>query len=175
MTTTTDYQNKFISGTAIHPQRYNILLTRDGDEIEFDFPPAGADLIQRFGYLIPADTRCDNALIQDEADLYAALEPVIGTGYRGEMSYHTRKQVIISLHDTAILGYQRQSIIDPRLSNEVALFWEIYLDERVFPNGADEEWQTMMGEVIITELADEEADQKLAEDIKLRLLEQAAE
>jgi len=171
--TSTEYTNKYISGTAIQPQRYNILLTRDGEEIDFDFPPASSDLIARFGYLIPADPRCDNALIQDESDLYKTLAPVIGSSYNGEMSYHTRKQVIISLHDTAILGYQRQSIIDPRLSNEVALFWEIYLDERVFPDGAQDDWQAMMGEVIITELADEEADKKLAEDIKTRLLEQA--
>lgn len=173
MTTSTDYENRYISGTAIQPQRYNILLTRDGEEIDFDFPPANADMITRFGYITPADPRCDHSLIQDESELYKALEPVIGTGYRGEMSYHTRKQVIISLHDTAILGYQRQSIIDPRLSNEVALFWEIYLDQRVFPDADEDSWQEMMGEVIITELADEDADQKLAEDIKSRLLDQA--
>ena len=165
--------HKVITGTPLTPQRYNIVLTRSGEEIEFDFPPAAADMITRFGYLMPHDERCGNSLIRDEDELYNALEPVIGRGYRGNLSYHTRKQVIVSLHDTAILGYQRQSIIDPRISNEIALFWEIYLDERIFPQSAEEDWQQLMGEVIMAELEDNEADRKLAEDIKTRLLEQA--
>lgn len=155
------------------PQRYNILLTRQGEEIEFDFPPATADLITRFGYLVPHDVRCKPGLIQNEEDLYALMEPVLGRGYRGNLAYHTRKQVIVSLHDTAILGYQRQSIIDPRLSNEVAYFWEIYLDQRIFPQSQDESWQALLGEMITAEKTDPEADKKLAEDIKNRLLEQA--
>lgn len=155
------------------PQRYNILLTRQGEEIDFDFPPATADLITRFGYLVPHDTRCEPGLIQNEEDLYNLLEPVLGRGYRGNLAYHTRKQVIISLHDTAILGYQRQSIIDPRLSNEVAYFWEIYLDQRIFPQSQEESWQGLLGEMITSEKSDQEADKKLAEDIKNRLLEQA--
>lgn len=167
---------KPITGTsALTPQRYNILLTRHGEEIEFDFPPATADLITRFGYLVPNDTRCKPGLIQNEDDLYVMLEPVLGRGYRGNLAYHTRKQVIISLHDTAVLGYQRQSIIDPRLSNEVAFFWEIYLDQRIFPQSQEEDWQTLLGELITAEKTDPEADKKLAEDIKNRLLAQAKE
>ena len=169
----THEEDKYITGTALQPQKYNIVLTREGEEIDFDFPPATADMIARFGYIIPTDERCVPALIQDEEDLYQTLEPVIGAGYRGEMSYHTRKQVIISLHDTAVLGYQRQSIIDPRLSNEIATFWEIYLDERVFPQALEDDWQRLMAEVIICELEDEDSDRLLAEDIKNRLLEQA--
>lgn len=164
---------KHIAGSQLTPQRYNILLTRDGSEIEFDFPPATAELITRFGYLVPNDTRCSPGLVQAEEDLYALLEPVLGKGYRGNLSYHTRKQVIISLHDTAILGYQRQTIIDPRLSNEVALFWEIYLDQRVFPQCQEESWQSLLGEMITAELKDKNADRSLAEDIKARLLDQA--
>lgn len=158
---------------ALTPQRYNILLTRHGEEIDFDFPPATADLITRFGYLVPHDVRCKPSLIQNEENIYTLLEPVLGRGYRGNLAYHTRKQVIVSLHDTAILGYQRQSIIDPRLSNEVAFFWEIYLDQRVFPQSQEEDWQSLLGEVITTEKTDPEADKKLAEDIKTRLLEQS--
>lgn len=163
------------AASPLTPQRYNILLTRQGEEIDFDFPPATADLITRFGYLVPHDTRCKPGLIQNEEDLYDLLEPVLGRGYRGNLAYHTRKQVIISLHDTAILGYQRQSIIDPRLSNEVAYFWEIYLDQRIFPQSQDESWQGLLGEMITAEKSDAEADKKLAEDIKNRLLEQAKE
>ncbi|MBI1308714.1 MAG: hypothetical protein GC129_02500 [Proteobacteria bacterium] len=167
---------KTITATApLTPQRYNILLTRHGEEIDFDFPPATADLITRFGYLVPHDVRCKPGLVQNEEDLYAMLEAVLGRGYRGNLAYHTRKQVIISLHDTAILGYQRQSIIDPRLSNEVAFFWEIYLDQRIFPQSQEEDWQNLLGELVTNEKTDPEADKKLAEDIKNRLLDQAKE
>lgn len=166
-------EEKHITGASLTPQRYNILLTREGQEIDFDFPPATAELITRFGYLVPHDKRCDPMLIQDEEQLYKSLEPILGRGYRGNLSYHTRKQVIVSLHDTAILGYQRQSIIDPRLSNEVGLFWEIYLDQRIFPQSHEEDWQALLGELITEEKTDKDADRKLAEDIKVRLLEQA--
>lgn len=165
--------DKQISGSALTPQRYNILLTREGEEIDFDFPPATAELITRFGFIAPHDPRCNPSLIQDEDGLYAAMEPVLGRGYRGNLSYHTRKQVIISLHDTAVLGYQRQSIIDPRLSNEIAVFWEIYLDQRIFPQSHEEDWQNLLGQLISTEKDDQDADRKLAEDIKNRLLDQA--
>lgn len=164
---------KPITGNPLTPQRYNILLTRHGDEISFDFPPATADLITRFGYLLPEDPRCQTGLIQNEEDIYEMLGPVLGRSYRGNLAYHTRKQVIVSLHDTAILGYQRQAIIDPRLSNEVSLFWEIYLDQRVFPQSQEEDWQALIGELITNEKTDPDADRKLAEDIKNRLLEQA--
>ncbi|MCP5405778.1 MAG: hypothetical protein H6922_06120 [Pseudomonadaceae bacterium] len=166
---------KHITGTDLTPQRYNILLTRDGAEIDFDFPPATAELITRFGYISPQDDRCHPSLIQNEEDLYEALSPVLGKAYRGNLSYHTRKQVIITLHDTAILGYQRQHIIDPRLSNKVADFWEIYLDQRVFPQSQEEDWQALLGELISGELNDADADRLLAEDIKNRLLQQAAD
>jgi hypothetical protein len=166
---------KNITSNPLTPQRYNIILTRAGNEIDFDFPPATADLITRFGFLVPQDTRCHPALIQDEENLYVAMEPVLGRGYRGNLSYHTRKQVIISLHDTAILGYQRQSIIDPRLSNEIALFWEIYLDQRIFPQCHEEDWQMLLGDMITQEKTDADADRNLAEDIKARLLAQAAD
>lgn len=164
---------KYIAGSQLTPQRYNILLTRDGAEIDFDFPPATAELITRFGYLTPNDTRCAPGLVQAEEDLYQLMEPVLGKGYRGNLSYHTRKQVIISLHDTAILGYQRQTIIDPRLSNEVALFWEIYLDQRIFPQCMEESWQAALGDMVTMELKNPQADRELAEDIKARLLAQA--
>lgn len=171
--TSYETDEKYITGAPLKPQKYNILLTREGEEIDFDFPPATADMIARFGFILPTDERCRSALIHDEEGLYKSLEPVLGAGWRGDLAYHTRKQVIISLHDTAILGYQRQSIIDPRLSNEIALFWEIYLDQRVFPQSLEEEWQRLMAEVLISELQDDEADHLLAEDIKNRLLEQA--
>jgi hypothetical protein len=165
--------DKPITGGPLTPQRYNIVLTRQGDEIDFDFPPATADLITRFGYLVPTDTRCAPGLIQGEDQVYELLAPVLGRGYRGNLAYHTRKQVIVSLHDTAILGYQRQSIIDPRLANEVGLFWEIYLDQRIFPQAQEEDWQSLLGEMVIDERGNPEADRKLAEDIKARLLDQA--
>jgi hypothetical protein len=165
--------DKPITGGPLTPQRYNILLTRHGEEIDFDFPPATADMITRFGYLVPHDTRCASGLVQQEDDVYDLLSAVLGRGYRGNLAYHTRKQVIISLHDTAILGYQRQMIIDPRLSNEVATFWEIYLDQRIFPQAQEESWQQLLGEMVTNEKSDPEADKKLAEDIKTRLLSQA--
>ena len=167
-------ETKYISGSVIQPQKYNIVLTREGDEISFDFPPATADQITRFGYILPEDPRCEGGLIFEEEDLYKALEPVLGSSYRGNLAYHTRKQTIITLHETAILGYQRQIIIDPRLGNEVALFWEIYLDQRVFHQALDEAWQLLMGEIISMEREDESADRKLAEDIKDILLNDVA-
>ncbi len=168
-------EEKYIAGTPLEPQKYNILLTRDGKEIDFEFPPATADMIARFGFMVPHDTRCEPELIHDEEEIYTSLAPVLGKTYRGNMSYHTRKQVIISLHDTAILGYQRQVIIDPRISNEIALFWEIYLDQRIFPQSMDDEWQKTMSKIIAGEIESEEADKLLAEDIKNRLLQQAKE
>jgi len=164
---------KYAKGQTITPYKYNIILTRDEEELDFTFPPAPVELITRYGYLAPIDKRCTQDLVQEEEDLYEMLKPVIGAAYKGNLAYHTRKQVIIALHDTAILGYQRQSIIDPRISNEIALFWEIYLDQRIFPSAMEEDWQLLMAEVIATELHDEDADQTLAEDIKNRLLEQS--
>lgn len=164
---------KYIASTAVEPQKYNIVLTREGKEIDFDFPPATTDMITRFGYLLPEDERCRDGVIDGEEELYTMLEPILGSGFRGNLAYHTRKQVIISLHDTAILGYQRQIVIDPRISNEIAIFWEIYLDQRVFPQSTEEEWKNLMAEIIISEQMDEDADRKLAEDIKNRLLDQA--
>ncbi len=168
-----DYEDDYIIRQAIQPHKYNIVLTRDGEEISFDFPPATSEHIARFGYIKPHDERCGSSLIKDEDDLYDALSPILGKTYRGDLSYHTRKQTIISLHDTAILGYQRQTIIDPRISNEIAVFWEVYLDQRIFPQSEDLEWRELMANIIISEKEDEDADKKLAEDIKDRLLEQA--
>lgn len=164
---------QYVTGTIIQPQKYNIVLTRDDEAIDFDFPPATADEIIRFGYIVPMDNRCHPGLVLAEDDLYTRLKPVLGTNFQGNLAYHTRKQVIITLHETAILGYQRQVIIDPRISNEVALFWEIYLDNRLFRQSADIAWQQLMAEIIITERTDEEADHKLAEDIKDILLKDA--
>ena len=166
---------KYIYGTPVEPLKYNIILTKDGVRIDFDFPPAPLEQIVRYGYLMAQDPRVMPVLITDDAGLYAALAPIIGKTYRGELQYHTRKQSIISLHDTAILGYQRQVIIDPRLHNEIALFWEIYLDLRVFPAAHDTAWQQAMAEVITSELKDPSADAALAEDLKQRLLEQTSQ
>lgn len=168
-------ESKYITGSAVEPQKYNIVLTREGNEIDFDFPPATAEMITRYGYIKPTDERCNPSLVHEEEDLYTSLEAVIGRGYRGDLAYHTRKQVIIALHDTAILGYQRQIIIDPRISNEIAVFWEIYLDQRVFPQGDEEEWQRLMGEIVSAEQKDDNADGRLAQDIKEQLLQQARE
>jgi hypothetical protein len=168
-----EYEDDYVIKQAIQPHKYNIVLTRDGEEITFDFPPATSEHIVRFGYIIPHDKRCEPHVISDEEDLYDALSPILGQSYRGDLSYHTRKQTIISLHDTAILGYQRQTIIDPRISNEIALFWEVYLDQRIFPQAHEIEWRQLMMNIIISETDDDDADKKLAEDIKNRLLEQA--
>ena len=164
---------KYIAGTVIQPQKYNIVLTRDGEEVDFAFPPASPDEIVRFGYLIPNDKRCNPGLIKAEEDLYQILAPVLGSTFQGNLAYHTRKQTIITLHETAILGYQRQTILDPRISNEIALFWEIYLDSRVFNAAQDLDWQLLMAEVIVTERNQADADQRLAEDIKDILLRDA--
>tara|TARA_R110000868_G_scaffold189695_2_gene433113 strand:+ start:160420 stop:160953 length:534 start_codon:yes stop_codon:yes gene_type:complete len=163
----------YISKQEVQPHKYNIVLTREGEEILFDFPPATSENITRFGYITPTDVRCASGLVNNEEDLYGTLAPVLGRSYKGDLAYHTRKQTIVSLHDTAILGYQRQTIIDPRISNEIAVFWEIYLDKRIFPQASEDEWRRLMADIIITEKDDEDADKKLAEDIKDRLLDQA--
>lgn len=170
-----DYEDDYSIKQAVQPHKYNIVLTRDGEEITFDFPPATSEHIIRFGYIISHDKRCEASIINDEEDLYASLAPILGQTFRGDLSYHTQKQTIISLHDTAILGYQRQTIIDPRISNEIGLFWEIYLDQRIFPQAHEEEWRKLIVNIIISEKKDDDADKNLAEDIKNRLLEQASD
>ncbi|MFT7434137.1 MAG: hypothetical protein ACI9TY_001785 [Alphaproteobacteria bacterium] len=164
---------KYITKQGVQPHKYNIVLTKEGEEITFDFPPATSENITRFGYITPTDKRCTSGLVNNEDDLYDTLKPILGNSYKGELAYHTRKQTIVSLHDTAILGYQRQTIMDPRISNEIAMFWEIYLDQRIFPQAQEDEWRQLMAKIIIAEKEDEDADKKLAEDIKDRLLEQA--
>lgn len=169
-----DYDdNEYVMRQSVQPHKYNIVLTRDGAEISFDFPPATADNIVRFGYIEPNDMRCDSGVVNDEDDLYESLSPILGKTYKGDLSYYTKKQTIISLHNTAILGYQRQTIIDPRISNEIATFWEIYLDQRIFPQAHEDDWRKLMSDIIVAEKVDDDADKKLAEDIKDRLLEQA--
>lgn len=167
----TDKELISIQGAPIEPMKYNIVLLKDGQKMEFDFAPAPMDKITHFGFVLPHDPCAVARLVLSDEDLYSALGAVIGKTYRGELGYHTRKQTIISLHDTAILGYQRQSIIDPRISNDVALFWEIYLDQRIFVSSEDIAWQETMAQIIISELADPQADAHLADDIKNRLLE----
>lgn len=162
---------KYVQGAPIEPMKYNIVLMKNGQKMDFDFPPAALEQITRFGFVQPHDNRAQSRLVQTDEDLYTALAPVIGKTYRGELGYHTRKQTIIALHDTAILGYQRQAIVDPRISNEVAIFWEIYLDQRVFPASQVSEWQETMAQIIIAELTDTKADARLAEDIKNKLLQ----
>lgn len=162
---------KHVQSTILEPMKYNIVLMKDGKKMDFSLAPASMEQITRFGFVQPHDHRAGSRLVQADEDLYSALGPVIGKSYRGELGYHTRKQTIIALHDTAILGYQRQAIIDPRIGNEVALFWEIYLDQRVFPTSGDTEWQETMAQIIISELADPKADAQLAEDIKNKLLQ----
>lgn len=162
---------KYVQGAPLEPMKYNIVLMKDGQKMDFSLAPAGIEQITRFGFVLPHDKRANSRLVLGDEDLYAALGAVIGKGYRGELGYHTRKQTIIALHDTAILGYQRQAIIDPRIGNEVALFWEIYLDQRVFPASGSEEWQETMAQIIISELSDDKADAQLADDIKNKLLQ----
>lgn len=162
---------KHVQSAPLEPMKYNIVLTKNGKKMDFDFAPASLEQITRFGFVQPHDKRAKSKLVLADEDLYLALGPIIGKGYRGELGYHTRKQTIIALHDVAILGYQRQAIIDPRIGNEVALFWEIYLDQRVFPASDGQEWQETMAQVIIAELTDNAADAQLAEDIKNKLLQ----
>ena len=162
---------KYVQGAPIEPMKYNIVLMKNGQKMDFNLAPAPMEQITRFGFVLPHDTRASAKLVLSDEDLYSALGAVIGKTYRGELGYHTRKQTIIALHETAILGYQRQAIIDPRIGNEVALFWEIYLDQRIFPTSEATEWQETMAQIIISELSDPEADAQLAEDIKNKLLQ----
>lgn len=161
-------QQRFCEKPALlTPECYNILLTRHGEEISFDFPPATATHIQRFGYVEPNDSRCKEGIISSEESLLTMLRPIIGEA-KVALQFQTCRQVIISLHDTAILGYQRQLVIDPRLPAKVAILWEIYVDLRTFPQAEEPAWQLLLGQLIAEEKAKE-----LAESIKDRLLEQA--
>ena len=164
---------QYIKSSGIQPVTYNILLTKDGDEVDFSFPPAPQELISEFGFVLALDERCDSGLTQNNEHLVESLRPILGQAFSGELAMHPRKQVIIALHDTAILGYQRHVVIDPRISNEIATYWQIYLDQRVFPQSETHDWQQLIAEIIISELKDEKADEKLAEDIKARLVDQA--
>ena len=164
---------QYIRSTGVQPITFNIILTRDGDEIDFQFPPAPPEMISEFGFVLAQDERCVSGLTAQNQDLVENLRPILGQGFEGELAMHPRKQVIIALHDTAILGYQRHVVIDPRISNEIATFWQIFLDQRVFPQSEDTDWQQVMSEIIISEIKDGDADEKLAQDIKTRLIEQA--
>ena len=164
---------RYIRSAGVQPVTFNIILTRDGDEIDFQFVPAPQEMISEFGFLLTGDKRCESGVVQDHEGILAKLRPILGQHFHGELAFHPRKQVIIALHDTAILGYQRQVVMDPRISNEIATFWQIYLDQRIFPQAEEPDWQELMAGIIISELKDEQADQKLAEDIKNRLIEQA--
>lgn len=164
---------EYIRSTGVKPNTYNIILTREGEELEFDFMPAPHEMISEFGFLTPTDERCEKGIINDLEDIYDFLQPILGRHYEGELAFHTHKQTMIALHGTTILGYQRQAIIDPRISNEIATFWKIYLDQRIFPQSTEHDWQKLMSEIIMSEMKDPEADAKLAEDIKNRLIEQA--
>jgi len=166
---------KYIRSAGIQPVTFNIILTRDGDELDFSFPPAPPEMIAEFGFILASDERCTSGIVQTDDDLVTNLLPILGSTFNGELAMHPRKQVIIALHDTAILGYQRQLVIDPRISNEVGTFWQVYLDQRIFPQSDDVEWQQLMAEIIISEIKDPDADEKLAMDIKNRLIEQAKE
>lgn len=153
---------------SLTPEHYNIQLTRHGKPIDWGFQPAIVSDIARFGYIIPLDDRCKNIVIQAEGDVYTALEPVLGKGYKGLLDYKTKKQSVISLRDVAILGYQRQTITDPRLNNHIADMYEIYIDKRVFPMWANQDWLILMGKRIA-----EEQTMSLAQDIKDLLIKQA--
>lgn len=155
------------------PTRYNITLTKDGAELNFVYPVPSEEEIARFGYVIPTDVRCNKRLIHKETDMYDALRAVLGSTYNGNLAYMTKKQVVISLHDTAILGYQRQDILDPRIGAKVATFWEIYCDQRIWPASREEKFQKYMSEVVSEEYVDPESDKKFVDDIQRKLLENA--
>lgn len=165
-------QNSPGTQNNLHPgpstERYNILLQLKGETISFEFPPATAAAIARIGYIIPTDARCRIGLV-DESTIHSALAPVLGATPT-QLDYLTRKQVTITLHGTAILGYQRFDITDPRISNKVATLYEVYVDNRIFPQSSEPDWQYLMGELV-----SREEDAQLTEDIKNRLIEQAQE
>lgn len=164
---------KYIRSSGVQPVTFNIILTKDGDELDFEFQPAAPEMIAEFGFILASDERCASGIVQTNDHLLENLRPILGATFSGELAMHPRKQVIIALHDTAILGYQRQLVIDPRISNEIGTFWQIYLDQRIFPQSENEEWQQLMAEIIISEITDPNADEKLAQDIKDRLINQA--
>lgn len=151
----------------LQPAAYNITLTRQGEIVEFDFEPANATDIHRFGYLIPEDSRCKTCMVNSEDELYATLKPVLGSKIV-PLNFNTRHQAIIQLHETAIVGYQKQVITDPRIGCPIATLWEVYLDKRIFPYWADTDWLFMFGALIT-----EGEDAELAESIKDQLIEQA--
>lgn len=153
---------------SLTPERYNIQLTRHGAPVEYDFQPAIVSDIARFGYIVPFDSRCKKDVVQTEEDVYTVLEPVLGRQYRGGLDWKTKKQAVISLHDVAILGYQKQAIVDPRLNNHIADMYEIFLDKRIFPQWANQNWLVLLGEQIT-----EEKTMALATDIKNVLVKHA--
>lgn len=160
---------------GINPTTYNIVLTDGNEDVSFDLPPALAPDIVQLGYVLPVDDRCEPGLITRETHLHTRLAPVLGSTFQGTLGYQTRKQTIVAIHDTAILAYTRQDIIDPRLSNKVATLWDVYIDSRFFPKAREPEWLELMGQLISMELAQPDADSALAEIIKQKLLEACRE
>lgn len=159
--------------TTFPTVNYNIKLLRKGNEVVFDFPPATADKISKGFYLEPLDARCQPAAVRDEQGVKDALAAVLGKGYTGRLDYTVTKGAVIELHGTAILGYQRQDVIDPRLVNKIGTVWEVYIDKRIFPQADENAWFASLGQLISTELLDDKADASLADKIKIRLLQDA--
>ena len=88
------YEEQPIVKAPVQPQKYNIVLTRNGDEVQFDFAPATAEMITRFGYIIPSDSRCKDGLISDEDEIQINLAPVIGKNFMGQLAFHTQTQTL---------------------------------------------------------------------------------
>lgn len=156
----------------VPPQSFNIHLTLKGQRVDWTVPPATTDNITRIGYLRPLDGRCGEGLIMNENDVYCRLGPVLGTNYRGELRYQITKQMLFNLQGTAILGYQRKQVVDPRLENPIANLWDIYVDNRIFSKAfySNNKYLGELGEVISLELEDCEADRMFVNGLKDELI-----
>lgn len=144
-------------------ERFDILLTRKGEEVKFEFAPAKANEITQFTFLKEPQTK-----VNSEQELCFALRSVIGS-QPVALKTPVKSATIISFHEVAILGYDIHSVIDPRLDNKIAELVQVYVDNRLFPLHSNESWQSDLTSLIWTD-----GPAILAEKIKQKLVEQAS-
>lgn len=145
-------------------EQFNIVLTKDGEEIDFHLPLVEKDMNL---YILPKDSRC---VAQEFCvdDVQRIMGPVLGKSAKNLTLYSKPKKVIeISLHNTSILRYVVNDVIDPRLSNVIAEVVATYSDPRIF---TDAEVAILH---IVENYEDEEFPRQLASDIKDKLLRQS--
>ena len=144
------------------PDKYNIILTSNGADMDLNFPPATKGQVTNFNYIIPVDKSCVEKVVNSREEYYKILRPVIGRFTSVKLIFNTIQKTSISLHNVAILAYIKYDVIDPRMDNKIATEWGIYTDNRIFLN-----------ESSTISLITNNTDRQMAEILKNRILKKS--